>query len=171
MVSLETAGLECRAPVLRLMVGEKVICMGLVKPGFGAGLAALLFAAGPGWAQSQSDVVWPTYDQVKRLSDDSLTCPALQAEIAHVSSDIHLLYKAQTRVEDVLHSAFDMERYGHTRGPSGQMVASGGVAGKEAYATARGQIVVSLKTALARRDHLKSLEPGCKPGPQPVSAP
>jgi len=144
--------------------------MGWVKLGFCVGLAAIMLPAA-GWAQSQSDVVWPTYDQVKRLSDDSLTCAALEAEIAHVSSDIRLLYKAQARVEDVLHSAFDMERYGHARGPSGQMVASGGVAGKEAYATARGQIVVSLKTALARRDHLKSLEPGCKPGPQPVSAP
>ena len=135
-------------------------------------VAMALLAAQPGaQAQSQSDIVWPTYDQVARVSDPSLNCAALEAEISHVASDIHLLNKAQTRVEDVLHSAFDLERYGGSNGPGGMRVSIGGVAGKEAYAKARGEILASLRVAQGRRDHLKSLEPGCKPGPQPVAAP
>ena len=31
--------------------------------------------------------------------------------------------------------------------------------------------ILAVKVAQARRDHLKSLEPACKPEPQPVSAP
>jgi hypothetical protein len=138
-----------------------------------AALAAMaLLAADLGaWAQSQSDIVWPNYDQVARSADPGLSCAALETEITHVASDVRLLNKAQTRVEDVLRSAFDLEHYGGTNGPGGTRVNSGGVAGKEAYAAARGQIVASLRVAQGRRDHLKSLEPSCKPGPQPVSAP
>ena len=140
---------------------------------FRASLTALaLLAASPGaQAQSQSDVVWPTYDSVVRSSDAGLDCVALKAEIAKVAADIHLLRKAQNRVEDILHSAFDMERYAHTRGPSGEMVSAGGVSGKEAYAKARVDIVASLGVAQKREDHLKGLEPGCKPAPQPAAAP
>jgi hypothetical protein len=134
-----------------------------------AGLAvAIMVAAGPqAWAESQSDIVWPTYDQVDRASDTGLNCAALQAEITHVSADIRMLGKAQVRVEDVLHSAFDMERYASSSGPAGTRVSIGAVDGKEAYPVARGQIVMSLKIAQKRRDHLKSLEPGCKPAPAP----
>jgi len=132
---------------------------------------ALLAAQLGARAQSQSDIVWPTYDRVARVSDPILSCAALAAEISHVASDIHLLNKAQTQVENVLHSAFDMERYGGSNGPGGMRVSIGGVAGKEVYAKARGEIVASLRVARGRRDHLKSLEPGCKPGPQPVAAP
>jgi hypothetical protein len=155
------------------MVEEKVMAMGLGKTDLRAGvMAIILFAAGPvAAAQSQSDIVWPTYDQTKRLSDPSLNCAALAAEIVHVTSDIHLLNKAQSRVEEVLHSAFDLERYGSANGPGGMRVSTGAVGGKEAYTNARGQIVASLRIAESRRDHLKSLEPDCKPGPQPVSAP
>jgi hypothetical protein len=134
--------------------------------------AIALLAAQPGvWAQSQSDIVWPTYDYVARVSDPGLTCAALAAEINHVAADIHLLNRAQTQVENVLRSAFDLERYGGSNGPGGMRVSIGGVAGKEAYAKARGEIVASLRVAQGRRDHLKGLEPGCKPGPQPVAAP
>jgi hypothetical protein len=134
-------------------------------------LAAILLAPPQAWAQSQSDIVWPTYDQAAFVSDPLLNCSALAAESAHVAADIHLLEKARTRVEDVLRSAFDMERYGRSNGPGGMSVSGGIVGGREAYATARGQIVASLKVALQRRDHLKDLEPACKPGPQPVAAP
>jgi len=156
---------------------RKVGSMGLVRAalraGFRTALAAitLLLAASRVQAQSQSDVVWPTYDSAERSSDAGLDCPALKAEVGKVTSDIHLLRVAQNRVENILHSAFDMERYAHTRGPSGEMVAAGGESGKEAYARARGDIVASLRVAQKREDHLKSLEPDCKPGPQPVSAP
>ncbi len=138
------------------------------------GLAVvLLMAAQPGaWAQqSQSDVVWPTYDLVEFPSDTKLGCDALAAEITHVGADIRMLNKAKLRVEDILHSAFDMERYGGSRGPGSSRIPIGAVDGKETYATARGQIVVSLKVAEARQDHLKSLEPACRPGPKPVAAP
>ena len=137
-----------------------------------AGLAVAMAVAATGaWAQSQSDIVWPTYDSALRGSDAELSCPALQAELAHVTADIGLLQKAQNRVEDVLHSAFDMERYGGSNGPGGQRISSGAVHGKEAYAQARGQIVASLRTAQLRRDQLKRLEPDCKPAPQPSVAP
>lgn len=126
-------------------------------------------ATGPqAWAQSQSDIVWPTYDQAERTSDAGLNCPALGAEITHVSADIRMLEKAQIRVEDVLRSAFDMERYGGSNGAGGMRVPSGGVGGKEAYPVAREQIVASLRIAKKRRDHLKSFESGCKPAPQPA---
>jgi hypothetical protein len=138
-----------------------------------AGLAAaMVVAIGPrAWAQSMSDIVWPTYDQIDRASDTGLNCTALQAEIGHVAADIGVLRKAQTRTEDALHSAFDMERYGGSRGPGGMRVSSGAVNGKEVYATAREQIVASLKIAQKRRDRLKALEPDCKPAPQPISTP
>jgi hypothetical protein len=137
-----------------------------------AGLAVVLMMAPVGAsAQSQSDVVWPTYDSVELNADPAMACPTLQAEITHVASDIHILRKAQNRVEDILHSAFDMERYAGTRGPSGQLVTAGGVSGKEAYAKARMEIVASLRVAQMRLDHLKSLEPDCKPAPQPAAAP
>jgi hypothetical protein len=122
-------------------------------------------------AISQSDIVWPTYDQVERNTDAFLNCAQIQGQIAHVSSDITLLNKAQARVEDVLHSAFDMERYGGSTGPGGQRISSGAVNGKENYAAARQQIVASLRMATLRRDHLKSLEPDCRPAPQQTSAP
>lgn len=134
-------------------------------------VAVMAVMASPAWAQSQSDIVWPTYDQVERSSDPGLACPALRSEIAHVASDIALLQRAQTRVEDILRSAFDMERYGGSNAPGGQRVSGGPVFGKEAYPKAREEIVASLRVAQRRRDHLKSLEPGCKPAPQPVSAP
>jgi len=135
-----------------------------------AGLAAaIMVAMGPqAWGQSQSDIVWPTYDQADKISDPGLNCGALQAEVAHVTADILMLQKAQVRVEDVLHSAFDMERYGGSAGPGGVRVSAGVVHGKEAYAAARGQIVASLRIAQKRRDDLRSLEPGCKPAPQPT---
>ena len=134
-------------------------------------VAILLMAVQPGaWAQSQSDIVWPTYDQVERTSDAGLGCTALRAEIAHVAADVSLLNHARIRTEDVLRSAFDMERYGGTHTTGGR-IGGGPVNGKEAYATAREQIVGSLKVARARQDYLKSLEPACKPEPQPVSAP
>jgi hypothetical protein len=147
--------------------------MGLASTGFGTGLTAmLLLAMAPAaWSQSQSDIVWPTYDQAARPSDPGLNCAALGAEIAHVGSDISLLRKAQVRVEEVLHSAFDMARYGGAKGPGGMRISGTDVSGQDAYIQARGQIVASLKVALTRRDRLKSLEPDCKPGPQPVSTP
>ena len=122
------------------------------------------------WAVSGSDIVWPTYDQVEKSGDAGLTCPQLAGEIHQVSRDVTLLNRAQTRVEDVLHSAFDMERYGGSD-THGVRVSSGAVDGKGAYADARVQIVKSLDVATARRDHLKSLEPGCRPAPQPAAAP
>ena len=138
----------------------------------GTGLAVVLLLAPRGaWAQSQSDIVWPTYDRVEKPSDPGLGCRALGSEIAQVAADIKLLNHAKVRTEDVLRSAFDMERYAGTTSPGGEHMAGGPVNGKEAYATAREQIVGSLKVAEARRDHLKSLEPACKPEPQPVSAP
>jgi hypothetical protein len=137
-----------------------------------AGLVVMMVVAAPGaWAQSQSDVVWPTYDRAEKSSDAGLTCAALQAEIAHVTADIGLLRKAQNRVEDILHSAFDMERYGGTNGPGGQRISGGMVNGKEAYAQARVDIVASLRVAQKRQDRLKGLEPDCKPAPQPAAAP
>ena len=123
------------------------------------------------WAQSQSDIVWPTYDQVQHSSDPDLGCPALDAEIAHVASDISLLRKAQNRVEEVLHSAFDMARYGGGKGPGGMRISGTDVSGQDSYIQARGQIMASLKVAMGRRDYLKSLEPNCKPAPQPAAAP
>ena len=132
---------------------------------------AMVMAAPQALAQSQSDIVWPTYDRVALVSDPLLNCGALQAEIAHVTSDISLLRKAQNRVEEALHSAFDMERYGGRNGPGGMRVSTGAADGKESYAAARSQIVASLRVAQERRDHLKGLEPDCKPGPQPVAAP
>lgn len=159
------------------MVGEKVGSMGFARTGLGAGLragftaAGLLAVAPAAQAESRSDIVWPTYDRIERLSDRGLNCTALVDEIAHVGSDIRLLNTARSRVEDVLHSAFDMERYGGSNGPGGTRLHVGSVNGKEAYPKAREKIVASLKVAQSRRDYLKSLEPGCKPGPQPVAAP
>jgi hypothetical protein len=123
------------------------------------------------WAQSGSDVVWPTYDQVEHSADTGLGCPALGTEIAHVTSDIRMLHKAQNRVEEVLHSAFDMARYGGGKGPGGMRVSGTDVSGQDSYIQARGQIVASLKVAQERQTYLKSLELGCKPAPQPVAAP
>lgn len=134
--------------------------------------AVMVMAVAPcAWAQSQSDIVWPTYDQVERSSDTELTCPALGSEIAHVTSDISLLRRAQNRVEEVLHSAFDMARYGGGNGPGGMRVSGTDVSGQDAYIQVRGQIMASLKVALGRQNYLKSLEPGCKPAPQPGAAP
>ena len=134
-------------------------------------LAGLMMGAGLGaWAESGSDIVWPGYDQVEKSGDAGLDCPQLAAEIHQVSKDVTLLNRAQTRVEDVLHSAFDMERYGGSNTP-GQRISSGAVDGKQAYASARVQIVASLKVAIARREHLKSLEPGCRPAPQQAPVP
>ena len=134
--------------------------------------AMVLLAAGSKtWAQAPSDIVWPTYDQAERVSDSGLHCADLAAEIAHVTADVSVLRKAQTRVEEVLHTAFDMERYASRNGAGGMRVSAGAVNGKEAYAEARGQIVASLRIAQTRRDHLKSLEPGCKPASQPVATP
>ena len=121
-------------------------------------------------AVSQSDIVWPTYDQAQRNTDAFLDCSQLQSQIAHVRSDITLLNKAQVRIEDVLRSAFDMERYGGSNGPGGQRISAGIVEGKESYAAARQQIVASLRVAVARRDYLKSLEPDCRPAPQQTPA-
>ena len=117
------------------------------------------------WAQSQSDIVWPTYDQVQHVADARLNCTALDNEIGHTAADISLLEHAKRRVEDVLHSAFDMERYAGSHAPDGGRVAGGAVHGKEAYAAARGQIVESLKIAQKRRDWLAGLKPACKPAP------
>ena len=132
---------------------------------------ALLVVGPKAWAQAPSDIVWPTYDRAALVSDPLLNCAALQAEIAHVTSDISLLRKAQNRVEEALHTAFDMERYGNRNGAGGMRVSAGAANGKEAYAGARSQIVASLRVAQERRDHLKGLEPDCKPGPQPAAAP
>lgn len=134
--------------------------------------ALMLLIGGPeAWAQAPSDIVWPTYDQAERASDSGLACAGLETEIAHVASDISLLRKAQTQVEQILHTAFDMERYGTRNGAGGMPVAAGASNGKESYAAARGEIVASLRVAERRRDYLKGLEPGCKSGPQPVAAP
>src|SRR5471030_1537619 len=99
----------------------------------GAAGFTLLVVLMPGsvLAISQSDIVWPTYDQAERNTDAFLNCAQIQGQIAHVSSDITLLNKAQARVEDVLHSAFDMERYGGSTGTGGQRISSGAVNGKE----------------------------------------
>jgi len=142
--------------------------MRLIAAGF---MIVAVLTPQPILAVSQSDIVWPTYDQAERNTDAFLNCTQIQGQIAHVSSDITLLNKAQARVEDVLHSAFDMERYGGSTGPGGQRISSGAVNGKENYAAARQQIVASLRMATLRRDHLKSLEPDCRPAPQQTSAP
>ena len=142
--------------------------MRLIAAGF---MIVAVLTPQPILAVSQSDIVWPTYDQAERNTDAFLNCTQIQGQIAHVSSDITLLNKAQARVEDVLHSAFDMERYGGSTGPGGQRISSGAVNGKENYAAARQQIVASLRVATLRRDHLKSLEPDCRPAPQQTSAP
>ncbi|HVZ27167.1 MAG TPA: hypothetical protein VG798_00790 [Rhizomicrobium sp.] len=128
-------------------------------------ISAAVLAALPARAESQSDIVWPTYDQAQRASDTQLNCPALDTEIAHVAADVSLLNHARARVEDVLHSAFDLERYGGSNGPGGQRVPGGAVHGKEAYARARGQIVESLTIARKRQDWLASLKPACRPAP------
>jgi len=142
--------------------------MRLIAAGF---MIVAVLTPQPILAVSQSDIVWPTYDQAERNTDAFLNCTQIQGQIAHVSSDITLLNKAQARVEDVLHSAFDMERYGGSTGTGGQRISSGAVNGKENYAAARQQIVASLRMATLRRDHLKSLEPDCRPAPQQTSAP
>ena len=67
------------------------------------------------------------------------------------------------RVEDILHSAFDMERYGKEPGPGGGALSAGAVNGKEAYAVAREQIIASRHNAERRRGYLQSLHPACKP--------
>jgi hypothetical protein len=136
----------------------------------GLSFVAVLAPAGA-LAVSQSDIVWPTYDHVEHSGDASLDCSQLQARITHVGSDVALMHKAQARVEDVLRSAFDIERYGGSTGPGGQRISSGAVNGKEGYAAARGEIVASLKVAMARQVHLKSLEPACRPAPQQASVP
>ena len=124
-----------------------------------------LVCATPAVGESQSDIVWPTYDAAQHVADNLLNCSTLGNETAHTAADITLLEHAKARVEEVLHSAFDMERYGRNGGPGGQKTALGSVDGKESYATARGQIVESLKIAHQRRDWLESLKPNCKPAP------
>lgn len=127
--------------------------------------ALMLGASVPAGAVSQSDIVWPTYATARHPGDTVLDCQALEAEIHHVVADLIMLDKAKLRVEDVLHSAFDLERYGKTRGPGGQEMSTGAVDGKENYAIAREQIVFSLRTAGQRRDWLQSLRPACKTKP------
>ena len=130
------------------------------------GILVPLFVIRPSMAAtSQSDIVWPTYDQVRHVADGLLNCRALDNEISHTGADVSLLHHAQVRVEDVLHSAFDLERYGGGHSPDGGHVQGGPVHGKEAYATARGQIVASLRVAEQRRDWLVTLKPNCKPVP------
>jgi hypothetical protein len=129
------------------------------------GIFATLLEVAPAAAASQSDIVWPTYDQARQVADGLLNCGALDKEIAHTAADVELLEHAKARVEDVLHSAFDMERYGGTNSPGGQRIAGGSVYGKEAYSAARGQIVESLRVAQKRRDWLQTLKPSCKPAP------
>ena len=124
----------------------------------------LLGAVPAGAGTSQSDIVWPTYDEVRHVGDGLLNCAALDRETGQVAADVRLLHHAQVRVEDVLHSAFDMERYSGSHGPGGR-VPGGAVNGKEAYADARGQIVASLRVAEQRRDWLTTLKPSCKPAP------
>ena len=126
---------------------------------------AALICGSSAWAESQSDITWPSYDQVQHVGDGLLNCAALGNEIAHVDADLTLLEHAKARVEDVLHSAFDMERYAGTRDPGGGRVPGGAVHGKEAYSAARGQIVEALKIAHQRHDWLISLKPNCKPAP------
>lgn len=126
---------------------------------------SLYLWAAPAGAISQSDITWPGFydSDVRRPADPGLDCRALDAEIAHVDEGISTLKKAQARVEDVLHSAFDMERYGKEPGPGGQTLGAGAVSGKEAYATAREQIIASRHNAERRRAYLESLRPACKP--------
>lgn len=129
------------------------------------GISAAALLGGPALAQSQSDIVWPTYDQVQHAPDRGLSCPGLDQEIRTVTADVGLLRHAQVRVEEVLHSAFDLERYAGTRDAGGDRVPGGAVNGKEAYAAARGQIVASLHVAEQRRDWLQTLKSNCKPAP------
>jgi hypothetical protein len=121
--------------------------------------------AGPAGAVSQTDITWPSYydSEVQRPTDPGLDCQALDAEIAHVGQGVSSLTKAQLRVEDMLHTAFDLERYGKEPGPGGGSLSAGAVNGKEAYSTAREQIIASRHNAQKRRAYLESLRPACKP--------
>jgi hypothetical protein len=127
---------------------------------------AVLTAAAPARveaaAEAPTDIVWPTYDEIERNGDLVLDCDRLATEIGHVSSDIHLLNTAKVRVEDILHTAFDLERYSGTNS-GGHFIRPSEVKGKESYAAAREQIVFSLHFASARHDFLVKLHPYCKP--------
>ncbi len=87
---------------------------------------ALPVWAVPAQAVSQSDITWPSFydSEVRRSTDPGLDCQALDGEIADVDEGVVMLIKAQTRVEDILHSAFDMERYGKEPGPGGEALSA-----------------------------------------------
>jgi len=123
---------------------------------------ALTGAAAAEVGEADSDIVWRTYSQVVYPGDSELSCPALKAQMVHVSTDIRMMDKARARVEENMRSAFDLDAYrnGHLMGVH-QFTGNGG--GEQAFTKARRQIIDSRRVAADRLNHLGNLMLFCKP--------
>jgi len=121
--------------------------------------AALLGAA----AYAEEDIIWPTYSQVVYPSDAMLSCDRLHAEIDHVSSDLAMLEKARDRVQEAMHTGFDLQRYRTTYQAGSPQHTGNGPGGEYVYPKARAEIIASQKVARDRRNHLENLLLFCKP--------
>jgi len=120
-----------------------------------------LFA--PAWAgpyYPEAEIVWPTYVLVVKSYDVALSCPQLQAEIAKVDGDIHLLHVAQNRVEDALRAAYDTQG-ASGREVGGSMLNTAVTKAGGTYTEGRAQIRESARIAQLRRDHLQDLSGQC----------
>ena len=134
------------------------------KAGLRFFLAALMFLlAGVAWADSDSDIVWPTYSQVSFSTDAGLSCSQLRDTIGHVTDDIALLSKARQRVEDIIQSqlTFNRSHGGVTREGTFQPETSDGSSEKN-YVEAHSEIGASHGIAVKRLDYLTGLQKTCK---------
>jgi|GEM_PF-1236002 hypothetical protein len=118
-------------------------------------LAADAANADPRWGGD--DIVWPTYQQVGKITDDTLNCNQLQAEIDKVSADIKVLDDARHKIDKNIRDVFNMQD------SSGPGVFKSSFGGQGGYPAARKKIVASQKIANARRDYLVRRQPTCKP--------
>ena len=122
-----------------------------------------LLLIGAARADSDRDIVWPTYSQVRFPTDAGLICSQLHDTIRHVTDDIAMLSKARQRVEDIIQSQITFNRsHGNTtREGTFQPETSDG-SSEKGYIQAHSEIGASHGIAVERLDYLIGLEKTCK---------
>ncbi|HEY5347331.1 MAG TPA: hypothetical protein VIJ72_03990 [Rhizomicrobium sp.] len=127
------------------------------------GMAVILLAGAAHAADSDSDIVWPTYSQVTFSTDAALSCSQLRDRIQHVTDDIAMLTKARQRVEDIIQSQITFSRSHGTVSREGtfQPETSDG-SSEKGYVQAHSEIGTSHGIAVKRLDYLNLLEKTCK---------
>jgi len=110
-------------------------------------------------ADSDTEIVWPTYKLVDKPYDRTLTCDRLEEEITHVSDDLHLLKVAKFKVEEAVRTIREMQQV-----MSRDQTSFSNIKSDESglsFIDARTAIKDSQDIAEQRRDHLEALRQTC----------